>query len=1126
MSDEMKVQPFDVLLNWILRELEANDSIFGIHRSLFYTPRPDAPYATEMFGQHLATPIGPAAGPHTQLSQNIVAAWLSGGRFIELKTVQIMDELEIPRPCIDMEDEGYNVEWSQELKLDQSAWEYIQAWVLIHVLRRVLGWEDTPFGTIFNMSVGYNLEGILSPPMQHFMDRLEDASEEIAHLQTLIPDSLLPALPIPTRLTNSVTLSTMHGCPPDEIEAIAHYLLAERGLHTYVKLNPTLLGQDAVMDILHNRLGYDEIHIPDSVFEHDLKYERAVTMLRALRQVAAERGLTFGVKLSNTLAMANHKDVLPGDEMYMSGRALYPVTMNLFLKLRREFPGTPSTGSGHGLDVSYSAGADALNVPTVLACGARPVTAASDLLKPGGYSRMVQWLDQVAAEMEAQGAASLDEFARNPLATLETAAAEALANPRYKKQYFPFDLPKVESGLALFDCIAAPCVAQCAVHQDVPEYAWLIARGEYDRALAVILRRNPLPGITGYVCTHLCQTRCTRNNYEQPVAIRALKRFAFERGKLGNWETGKWGDSHPNLPIYQSTNPPKVAVVGSGPSGLSAAYFLALRGVRATIFEARAVPGGMCAIAPEFRIPPDVVQADVERITALGAELVLNHRVTEPPGELLAQGFNAVYLAPGFRRDAVLDIPGIEGGGVFTALRFLEVVARSEKPVGSTALTTSLGDKVLVIGGGNTAMDAARTAQRLTGRPATVVYRRSQAEMPAEPEELEWFFEEGNALVELASPVRVVLEEGRVAALECVRNELGEPGPDGRRRPVPVPGTEFRLEASALILAIGQKPDLAFLNGTPISFRKDGAIITNDQSQIPNTQYLYAGGDVTRGPEIIIAAAEDGRRAAEAICEQLGIGNREIGKSGLPSLSEADILEVKWVRARKILQHEPEMLPVRERDGFACVEQTLSEADARAEAARCLQCSTFCDKCVEVCPNRANYTYHVEPVRWKVPVLACENGELRIENREIFRVEQARQIVHIDDFCNECGNCATFCVHKGKPYADKPRLFLEESDFQLEDDNAFFIAGAADTIRRREGGKEARLRMQDGSLVFENARVRIELSVDGGIGALGIGHWELKEAFEGTLSLREAAEMAMILRGVSDSLAFLPTGRP
>ncbi len=1108
MSDEMKVQSFDALLTWILQELEANDAIFGIPRSLFYRPKPCAPYSSEMFGHHLATPVGPAAGPHTQLTQNIVAAWLSGGRFIELKTVQIMDELEIPRPCIDMEDEGYNVEWSQELKLEQSAWEYVKAWVLIHILPRVLGWEEVPFGTIFNMSVGYNLEGILTPPMQRFMDRMEDASEEIdeleSQLRTRFPE--LTSVRIPTSLTNSVTLSTMHGCPPDEIEAIARYLLTERGLHTFVKLNPTLLGQEAVLDILHNHLGYREIHIPDRVFAHDLKYDRAVSMLRALQQVAAERGLTFGVKLSNTLAMANHKDMLPGDEMYMSGRALYPVTMNLFRKLMAEFYGA--------LPVSYSAGADALNVPTILACGARPVTAASDLLKPGGYSRMVQWLENVEAEMQAQGAASLAELARDPLATLEAAAAESLAQPRYKKSYFPFGLPKVASGLGLFDCVDAPCTEQCAVHQDVPEYAWQIAQGDYDRALEIILRRNPLPGITGYVCTHLCQTRCTRNNYEQPVAIRALKRFAFEHGKVGSSEVGS---NSPDSLLGQSPNSPspRVAIVGSGPAGLAAAYFLTLNGVQVTIFEARAVPGGMCAIAPHFRIPPSVVEADIARITGLGAELVLNHRVTVPPHELLARGsdsvsYDAVYLATGFQRDLVLGIPGIDGAddpvrGVFTALRFLESVAAGEKP--------DLGARVLVIGGGNTAMDGARTAQRLTGKPSTIVYRRSRAEMPAETEELEWFFEEGNELIELASPTEVILEEGRVAALECVRNELGEPGPDGRRRPVPVPNSEFQIEASAIILAIGQQPDLTFLDGSGLSLDRRGGVATDPESRRTSHDRVYAGGDVTRGPEIIIAAAEDGRRAAEAICQQLAI-EFQPPFLGLPELTADDILSVKQSRARKLAQHEPQMLPVAERGGFACVEQTVSEEAAQAEAARCLQCSTFCDKCVEVCPNRANYTFVSRPVRWTLPTLACHDGILTVTGEETFQVAQTRQILHVDDFCNECGNCTTFCVHEGKPYSDKPRLFLDENDFLAADDNAFHLQG--NTLRRRERGREARLAAEEGQYLFEDDCVRLGLSPE-----FEIREMSLQEPFEGTLSLRNAAEMATILEGIRRSTPFL-----
>ena len=1101
MSDTMKVQPFDVLLRWMLKELETTNSIFGIHRSMFYLPEQDSPYASEMFGDYLATPIGPAAGPHTQLSQNIISAWLSGGRFIELKTVQIMDELEIPRPCIDMEDEGYNVEWSQELKLDESAHEYINAWVLIHILRRVLGLEGkVPFGTIFNMSVGYDLEGIQKPPMTHFMDRIEDASEEIAEIQTILREQFpqFADIEIPTRLTNSVTISTMHGCPPEEIEQIARYMLEERGLHTMVKLNPTLLGKETVMHILHDELGYHAIQIPDAVFDHDLQYDRAVEMIKALQRTAAEHGLTFGVKLSNTLAMANLKGALPGDEMYMSGRALYPITMNLFHKLAQEFNGDPSTlrlrsgqaGSGQGLNVSYAGGADALNAATILSAGARPVTAASDLLKPGGYSRFLQYLENLEQAMHDRGVTSLDELAQDKLGNLERAAAEALRNPRYKKSYFKYGLPKVESGLDFFDCVVAPCVEQCAVHQDVPEYAWLIAQGEYDRALEVILARNPMPAVTGYVCTELCKTRCTRNDYDEAVAIRALKRFAEEHGSV-------------SMPEVQKTGR-KVAVIGSGPSGLSAASFLALNGVQVTIFEAKDVVGGMMRLVPTFRLPWSVIQEDVDRITSMGVEIKLSHPITEPPEELLKEGFDAVYIASGLQKDVPLHIPGIDGEGVFTSLDLLERVRRGEQ--------VDLGSKALVIGGGDTAMDAARVAHRLTGHPATIVYRRSEKEMPANDEEKEGAFEEGNVLRELASPTRVILKDGRVVALECVQNKLGEPGPDGRRRPVPIEGSEFQIEADSVIVAIGQSPEFTFLGGSTVSFGRK-SITIDPETGLAGAPDIYAGGDVTAGPHSIIAACADGRRAAEAICREFDIQFAQPA-SHPATLSEEDIVAVKRVRARKEAQHKPEVVPPALRLDFKLIESTLTEEAAQAEASRCVQCAAFCDKCVEVCPNRANYTYMISPVSLMLPQLACQYGELAVISEEAFKIEQTRQIIHVDDFCNECGNCETFCVHDGKPYTEKPRLFLQEHDFELENDNAFYIDG--DTIRRREGGREAQLTLKDGELVFENAQVRLSLSSD-----FAVKEMALKEAFDGTLSLREAAEMTVIFKGITASVPFL-----
>jgi putative selenate reductase len=1090
MSDTMKTLPFQTLLDWVLHEYQQEGSIFGIPRSQFYIPRADPPYAVgDLFGSFLGTPIGPAAGPHTQLAQNILSAWLSGGRFIELKTVQVMDELEIPRPCIDMQDEGYNVEWSQELKLAQSAEEYVHAWVMIHILRRVLGFEKLPFDTIFNMSVGYNLEGIQSPTMTAFMDKMVDASREIEAIRGLLISRYpqFADIEISPRITNSVTLSTMHGCPPDEIEKIARYLIEQRGLHTTVKLNPTLLGKERVLHILNQDLGFSEIDIPDRVFEHDLQYGRAIALIRALQETSTAHGLTFGVKLSNTLPVTNHRGVLPGEDMYMSGRALYPITMNLFAQLDRELDGE--------LNVSFSAGADALNVGQILACGARPVTVASDLLKPGGYSRMLQYLESIQAVMQKRGAGTLDELRHGRRANLPEAAAEALINPRYKKDYPGEEQPKVDSGLGFFDCATAPCTAQCAVCQDIPVYNRLIAQGQVDEALDVILARNPLPNVTGYVCTQLCQTHCLRSEYDQPVEIRRLKRFAAQHGRV-------------KLTLQGQSAGQRVAVVGSGPSGLSAAYFLALSGLQPTVFEARSIPGGMLRMIPSFRLPDEIIQADVERITSLGVQLELSHPIGGSPEALLHEGYAAVYLAAGFQRDAPLAIEGIEGEGVYSALDLLESVRCGQ--------TMDLGDQVLVIGGGDTAMDATRVSQRLSRHPVTIVYRRSRQEMPASRPELEGALEEGNLLEELVTPLRVILDErGRVSALECQRNRLGEPGPDGRRRPMAVPGSEFRLPASAVIVAVGQLPELSFLKGSGVQVQPNGSIAVQPDTGQTTSRRIYAGGDVVDGPESIIAACADGRRAAEAICAELGIpfwtpAYQPAGPQGNA------ILEIKASRARKAQVTLASALPVRDRGAFDLVEPDLSVEQARLEAERCLSCDALCDKCVDVCPNRANRAYQVVPVELAVPVLAVCGGSLAQVGTQPFQVGQARQIVHIDDFCNECGNCATFCVHQGKPYREKPRLFLQEADFLLEEENAFLIQAAPGgwVMRRREGGQESRLELNGGQALFENNHIRAVFSAE----KLELQKIAMKTAFAGDLPLVEAAEMWLILRGVAPLL--------
>src|SRR3989339_270677 len=329
MSDKLYPLEIEKLFKLIFFEWNKKESILGIDKCLFFSPtQNNKAISMERYGETIDTPLGVAAGPQTQMAQNIVAAWLTGSRYMELKTVQTLDELEISKPCIDMEDEGFNCEWSQELKLEQSYHEYLKAFILIHILQDYF--QHPPgrcLGTIFNMSVGYDLKGIKSPNVQNFLKKMKDAkAEKEIYLKRLLP--LYPRLKdihIPDLISNNVTLSTMHGCPSDEIEMIGRYLICELGLYTTIKLNPTLNGKEEVCQILNRDLGYHKIVVPDLAFEHDLKFHEAKTIIKNLKQAAALKGVDFSIKLTNTLECENNKeyfDAQSAKHMYMSGRAL------------------------------------------------------------------------------------------------------------------------------------------------------------------------------------------------------------------------------------------------------------------------------------------------------------------------------------------------------------------------------------------------------------------------------------------------------------------------------------------------------------------------------------------------------------------------------------------------------------------------------------------------------------------------------------------------------------------------------------------------------------------------------------------------------------------------------------
>jgi putative selenate reductase len=360
------------------------------------------------------------------MAQNIVLSWLAGGRIMELKTVQIMDELQIPRPCIDMQTVGYNVEWSQELKLEQSLEEYVKASMLIRILQES-GKLAMPKGAgdvIWDMSVGYDLAGIRSERVRAFMEGMKDASAVVERLRAQIPPDLAEFrdLDFATQLSHTLTLSTFHGCPPDEIESIIDFLLTEVGLDCVIKLNPMLLGPATLRGLLNDRLGYTDVRVPDSAFERDMRWDQMVGIVTRLKAKADGLGRTLGVKFTNTLIVENHRDFFPASEkeMYLSGPPLHVLAMSLVRAFRREF--------GDALPISFSAGIDQKNFADAVAIGLVPVTVCSDLLKPGGYGRAQAYFKELGRRMDAASARDVDAFVLRAYGVAERALEEAGAS--------------------------------------------------------------------------------------------------------------------------------------------------------------------------------------------------------------------------------------------------------------------------------------------------------------------------------------------------------------------------------------------------------------------------------------------------------------------------------------------------------------------------------------------------------------------------------------------------------------------------------------------------------------------------------------------------------------------------
>ena len=945
MSDKMTPIPFGNLMNWVLEE-HKKGSLFGVKRP--YLADPEQGY--ELFGRKLENPVGPAAGPHTQLTQNIVASYYAGARFFELKTVQKLDgeDLPVSKPCILAEDECYNCEWSTELYVPQAFDEYVKAWFMLKVLSKEWG-LGSPDGFQFNMSVGYDLEGIQTEKIDRFIEGMKDASETpifrecrawlIDNIDRFSHVTREDIERIQPDICNSATLSTLHGCPKQEIERIATYLIEEKGLHTFIKCNPTLLGYECARKIL-DEMGYDYIAFTDFHFRDDLQYEDAVPMFRRLQKLADEKGLSFGVKITNTFPVDVKRNELPSEEMYMSGKSIYPLSLAVASKLSKDFGGK--------LRIAYSGGCDYFNIKKVVDLGIGPVTMATTLLKTGGYQRFKQIAELFCSMPDHFGPIDVDGLLK--------LAEDAKHDKHHVKPIKPLPSRKNGKKVPLVDCFLAPCMDGCPIHQDITGYVKLLGEGRPAEALSLILEKNPLPFITGNICNHVCMQKCTRNFYEEPVDIRGAKLASAKAGYDQVYKSLRPGNP----------NGRKVVIIGAGPAGLAAAYFLGRAGTETIVYDKETRAGGVVAnIIPDFRLPAEEIARDVKLAEAMGAKLVPGKEIHDVRALMQETGADAAIIAIGAHKNTALPL---ENGEAKNALSFLA----EYKQTGGKA---ELGENVVIVGAGNTAMDAARAAKRNAGvKNVYLVYRRDARNMPADEEELELALADGVIFKPLLSPIG--LYDGK---LRCRKMELSDYDEKGRRSVAETDGVE-EIPCDTVIASIGEKVDSTFYTQNGISVDEKGLPVCDPQTGETSVKNIYAAGDGAEGAAVVVKAIAGAMKASAAILA------RPVA-SDHPSETDEETVYAKR--------------------GILC-EKTSTEN----ESSRCLTCDYICENCTEVCPNRANIAIRVPGMRM-------------------------HQIIHVDYMCNECGNCRTFCPYASAPYLDKFTLFANETDMEHSKNDGF-----------------------------------------------------------------------------------------
>jgi NADPH-dependent glutamate synthase beta subunit-like oxidoreductase len=474
-----------------------------------------------------------------------------------------------------------------------------------------------------------------------------------------------------------------------------------------------------------------------------------------------------------------------------------------------------------------------------------------------------------------------------------------------------------------------PCKAACPAGIDIRTYIEFIAQGHYEKALRVIEEKIPLPGTVGRVCPRPCEGKCHRGHLDTSVAINGLKRFVADTATLSTREN--------DVIPPEKTKEAGVAIIGSGPAGLTTAFHLVKLGYPTTIFEALPIPGGMLTVGiPEYRLPRKVVQSEIEKIQKQGVEIRLNSPIGTEKGELRIdhlwlQGYKAIFIATGAHKSLKLGIPGEEMKGVYDGITLLKDVNLGKK--------IQLGKRVTIIGGGNVAIDAARVARRFGVKEVSILYRRSEEEMPAYREDVEAAKAEGIEIHYLTSPTRIMGKDGKVANVECVRTKLGEADESGRRRPEPVKGSDFVIEADTVVPAIGENPDLSFLDAEEFDWAENKTIRIHPRTMMTDIEGIFAGGDVVSGPASVIEAMAAGRKAAFSIDRYL---RGESLEDEEPHPRTIGIEDVDVDRFPQRERQRMSALPMEERvKGIKEIEPGFTEMEALCEADRCFQCGLF-----------------------------------------------------------------------------------------------------------------------------------------------------------------------------------------